>query len=44
MSQIEEQEKSTVDIQKEHARFIKPLGDWKRSHHCNALTTADDGT
>ena len=43
MSQFEENEKTVVDIQKEHGRYIKPLGDWKRSHHCNDLPIADDG-
>ena len=43
MSQFEENEKTVVDVQKEHARYIKPLGDWKRSHHCNDLTIANNG-
>ncbi|MBQ8172460.1 MAG: aspartate--tRNA ligase, partial [Mailhella sp.] len=43
MSQFVETEKSVVDVQKEHARFIKPLGDWRRSHHCNDLTIANNG-
>ena len=38
MSQFVETEKTVVDVQKEHARFIKPLGDWRRSHSCNDLT------
>ena len=40
MSQFVETEKTVVDVQKEHARFIKPLGDWRRSHSCNDLTIA----
>lgn len=36
MSQME-------DIQKEHARYVKPLGDWQRSHHCAQLTAANNG-
>ena len=43
MSQFVETEKTVVDVQKEHARFIKPLGDWRRSHSCNDLTIANDG-
>ena len=43
MSQFVETEKTVVDVQKEHARFIKPLGDWRRSHHCNDLTIANNG-
>ena len=44
MSQFEQEDKVTVDIQKEHARYIKPLGDWRRTHTCNQLTLADDGS
>lgn len=36
-------QKSPADIQKEHARYVRPLGDWKRSHDCGSLTLADDG-
>ena len=43
MSQFEENEKTVVDVQKEHARYIKPLGDWQRTHHCNDLTIANNG-
>ena len=43
MSQFAETEKSVVDVQKEHARFIKPLGDWRRSHNCGQLTLQEDG-
>ena len=43
MSQFVETEKTVVDVQKEHARFIKPLGDWRRSHSCNDLTIANNG-
>ena len=43
MNQFEENEKNVADVQKEHARYIKPLGDWKRSHHCNDLTISNDG-
>lgn len=31
------------DIQKEHARYVSPLGDWRRTHHCCELTLADNG-
>ena len=43
MSQFVETEKTVVDVQKEHARFIKPLGDWRRSHSCNELSIANNG-
>lgn len=43
MSQFEEADKTVIDVQKEHARYVKPLGDWRRSHHCCELTLADDG-
>ena len=42
-NQMMDDQKSQADIQKEHARYIKPLGDWKRSHNCGALSLADDG-
>ncbi len=41
--QIMDDQKSQADIQREHARYVKPLGDWKRSHNCGALSLADDG-
>ncbi len=43
MSQFEGADKSVIDVQKEHARYVKPLGDWRRSHHCNELSLADNG-
>ena len=43
MSQFAETDKTVVDVQKEHARFIKPLGDWRRSHSCNELSIANNG-
>ena len=42
-NQMMDDQQSQADIQKEHARYIKPLGDWKRSHNCGALSLADDG-
>ena len=42
-NQILDDQKSPADIQKEHARYVRPLGDWKRSHDCGSLTLADDG-
>jgi aspartyl-tRNA synthetase len=44
MSQFDQEDKITTDIQKEHARYIKPLGDWRRTHTCNQLTLSDDGS
>ncbi len=32
-----------VNVQAEHQQYIQFLGDWKRSHHCSALTFANDG-
>ncbi|HBV42689.1 MAG TPA: aspartate--tRNA ligase, partial [Desulfovibrio sp.] len=32
-----------MNLQKEHAVYIKPLGDWKRTHHCAELTAQNDG-
>ncbi len=31
------------NIQAEHQQYITALGDWKRTHHCAALTMANDG-
>ncbi len=39
MSQYDEGQ----DIQKEHARHVRPLGDWRRTHTCCELTVADNG-
>lgn len=36
-------EKQNMNLQKEHAVYIKPLGDWKRTHHCAELTAQNDG-
>lgn len=36
-------EKQNTNLQKEHAAYIKPLGDWTRSHHCAELTAKNDG-
>lgn len=36
-------EKQNTNLQKEHAAYIKPLGDWTRSHHCSELTAANNG-
>lgn len=36
-------EKQNTNLQKEHAAFIKPLGDWTRSHHCAELSAKNDG-
>ena len=41
--QIMDDQKSQADIQREHARYVKPLGDWKRSHNCGGLSLAGDG-
>ncbi len=41
MSQFDEDSVS-VDVQKEHARYISPLGGWRRTHSCNQLTLADN--
>ncbi len=38
MSQIEVKQ----DIQKEHFAFVKPLGDWKRTHNCGELKASDN--
>ena len=48
MSQIELTGEETrlgaqSDVQKEHARLVNPLGDWRRTHHCCQLTLADNG-
>lgn len=31
------------DIQASHQKYIEPLGDWQRSHHCAALGAVDVG-
>ncbi len=36
-------EKQNTNLQKEHAAYIKPLGDWTRTHHCAELTAQNDG-
>lgn len=36
-------EKQNTNLQKEHAAYIKPLGDWTRTHHCAELTAKNDG-
>lgn len=36
-------EKQNTNLQKEHAAFIKPLGDWTRTHHCSELTAQNNG-
>ncbi len=41
MSQLSES--AERDLQKEHAQFIEALEGWKRSHHCGALSLADNG-
>ncbi len=41
MSQLSES--AERDLQKEHAQYIEALEGWKRSHHCGALSLADDG-
>ena len=38
MSQVEVKQ----DIQKEHFAFVKPLGDWKRTHTCGELNANDN--
>ena len=46
MSQMNEKqvcEKQNHDLQKEHAAFIKPLGDWCRTHHCGELAAKNNG-
>ena len=40
---IEQGASQNVDVQKEHAKYVKPLGNWRRSHHNGELTLADDG-
>lgn len=36
-------EKQNTNLQKEHAAYIKPLGDWTRTHHCSELTAKNNG-
>lgn len=36
-------EKQNTNLQKEHAAYIKPLGDWSRTHHCSELTAKNNG-
>lgn len=36
-------EKQNTNLQKEHAAYIKPLGDWTRTHHCAELTAKNEG-
>lgn len=35
-------EKQNHNLQKEHAAFIRPLGDWARTHHCAELSAKND--
>lgn len=36
-------ELQSADVQREHQKFVKGLGDWRRSHSCGALNSGNDG-
>ncbi len=46
MSDYETQPEETLnehDVQKEHQKYIEPLGNWTRTHNCAALSAKDEG-
>ena len=42
MTQIGDEPQS-ADVQREHQKFVKGLGGWRRSHSCGALNSVNDG-
>ncbi len=38
MTAAQAESEAQKDIQREHQQFVRPLGDWQRTHTCKALT------